>query len=456
MKLRTLLEDAVLRLEEQRVESANLIRSVTMLSRSKPEPADDIDLRRQLRECQAAAMHVVERTTEEMNQSEARALSLFSDCAAMDKRIEFVTTECAQLQQQLEESLLYDDDDGGEYDDADVVHEVVAEVLSPDEFMWGLEAAASSRVVKNRHQISTPEPAHVPLPESSSTFYKTPGRTGAMPPRSSPTPEPIRRVLELPFSIEEPARINVPSTNHPHFPVGRTAADHGTSRSGGADVTSQSVKAPADEVSKAVTASDMEKSAGKLKVPTFPTIGTIDAWEASLARNLRAASAYIDGREIQWIKEIRTRTFEELSNSGEQRFAYLDQKLAVELIGTVPTNLKLRIEKKELEALEKDETLKGRQVAWMVLEHYQTNTNMSSMYGMQDLLRLDWKGDQPDQMESFLKSWDFLVRVVDTKFNESVYRDIFYESVSKSATLKEDIAHYKRLRAKGVAHPDFP
>ncbi|MCP4194480.1 MAG: hypothetical protein GY768_28055, partial [Planctomycetaceae bacterium] len=150
----------------------------------------------------------------------------------------------------------------------------------------------------------------------------------------------------------------------------------------------------------------------------------------------------------------RGSSFEDLENSGNVRFSFIDARLAVKLVPTVPMALKQRISKKETEALRNNKTLTGRQMAWLIFDYYRTDTNMSSMCGVRDLLKLSWKGDGISEMEKFLKDWDFLVRNIDTDFTEDAYRDIMFEAMKDSAALREDMSHYRRVRAKGGVHPD--
>jgi hypothetical protein len=324
--LRTLLKDAVSKLEEQRVETAEIIRSCALMRvapRPESEPAYVAELKRELQECQAGAMLVVERINAEKNQAEMRAQLWSSECAAKDRQIEIVTTECAQALQLLDQKVLYPDDDDGDYEEDDIVEEDEVNVPCCNVFLRGLNAVATSKPAQVNHQISTPEPVNVPIPDT-----------------------PLSPTYETPRPAERSVRVNASPVNQPHFPVGRSA-DHGAlfggtdatsnpvSKSGNADVMFHPSRAPpasaaardepaagaTNDEPRAVTAADLEKAAGRLVVPPFPSIGTIDAWEAALATNLRAASAFVDGEEIPWIKETRTRTFEELRNSGERRFA---------------------------------------------------------------------------------------------------------------------------------------
>ena len=79
---------------------------------------------------------------------------------------------------------------------------------------------------------------------------------------------------------------------------------------------------------------------------------------------------------------------------------------------------------------------------------------MSSMCGVRDLLKLTWKGDEPNEMEKFLKDFDYLVRNISTKFADDVYRDILFDAMKDSTALREDISHYRRVRSRGEDHED--
>ena len=99
----------------------------------------------------------------------------------------------------------------------------------------------------------------------------------------------------------------------------------------------------------------------------------------------------------------------------------------------------------------------GRQVAWMILDWFKTDIHKSTFSCFEDISNIGWKGDTPSQMEQFLNDWDYLVENLGPNMlTEEASKDMFASKWFQSNALKEDIAHYKRARAKGPnVDPDF-
>ena len=75
--------------------------------------------------------------------------------------------------------------------------------------------------------------------------------------------------------------------------------------------------------------------------PSFPNIAQLQNWKSALARNLVAASVVspMDRKEVQWLNETEGKTFDQLSESGEERFHHLDALLAEALMKVLPKGL---------------------------------------------------------------------------------------------------------------------
>ena len=58
----------------------------------------------------------------------------------------------------------------------------------------------------------------------------------------------------------------------------------------------------------------------KINVPAWPNVAQIAQWLIQLGKNLVAVSPHSDMAEMEWIKECKYKTFEELADSGEKRF----------------------------------------------------------------------------------------------------------------------------------------
>jgi hypothetical protein len=102
-----------------------------------------------------------------------------------------------------------------------------------------------------------------------------------------------------------------------------------------------------------------------------------------------------------WLAE---NNFETLADSGERRFLGLDPKLSTALGSMLKTanNLVTQdVNLRETIATDKGTMFKGRQIAWLVLKHFQTNPQMGVMYQIIDFGDLEWRGDKPTEVRTF-------------------------------------------------------
>ena len=107
----------------------------------------------------------------------------------------------------------------------------------------------------------------------------------------------------------------------------------------------------------------------KITVPSFPGINQLINYRMELASALSTASGRYDCKEIGWFDEIMApgKTFDDLADSGLQRFISLDIKLGAQLIPTIKAKNEARILYDEIllkqrEANSKSTVLKGRQI----------------------------------------------------------------------------------------------
>ena len=114
------------------------------------------------------------------------------------------------------------------------------------------------------------------------------------------------------------------------------------------------------------------KRPGAVHVPKFPTVTQIPQWEKAVVRALVASSNYEDKAEVKWFKRCSRKgaKFDDLADVGEERFHALDALLCQALMKNLPPDLHQRIRCKEDEAWQKDTTITGLQVAWMIYDYF--------------------------------------------------------------------------------------
>ena len=104
-----------------------------------------------------------------------------------------------------------------------------------------------------------------------------------------------------------------------------------------------------------------------------------------MVRSLAAASPYHGKLEAAWLKEIENITFEELGRDTSARLQPLDAQLAAALIKTLPEQLRIRVQAKEMEAYKNDTTTTGRQTVHMIYDWFRTDAHMSTFFSFHDL-----------------------------------------------------------------------
>jgi hypothetical protein len=141
------------------------------------------------------------------------------------------------------------------------------------------------------------------------------------------------------------------------------------------------------------------------------------------------------------------KTFEDLADSGLPRFLSLDVKLGVQLVPTIRARNDVKILYDDIllrtrEAVGHGRILKGRQIVWLILDHYKCNSNLELVYTIEHLTGLKWLGD--GSMHTFLANWHFIIGSMKDTLGVATLRDLFERKIRQSKELSEDLAHYDR------------
>ena len=193
-----------------------------------------------------------------------------------------------------------------------------------------------------------------------------------------------------------------------------------------------------------------------VKVPNFPTLPSLTQWHIQIAKNLATASGNLDLREITWRGEIglAENNIETLADSGERRFLGLDLKLSTALgsmLKTANNPVTQDANLRENIATNKGTMLKGRQIAWLVLKHFQTNPQLGVMYQITGFGDLEWRSDKPTEVHTFMYIWENMLPQLHTFLSRHELAGILLQKLEKPTVLKEDIANYHR---QIPGHPD--
>ncbi len=96
------------------------------------------------------------------------------------------------------------------------------------------------------------------------------------------------------------------------------------------------------QVSEAGTASARipgSRRATTIDIPKFPSFNSIVQWVSRIGRNCWSVSQYADRNEIAWINEVWDKSYEELADSGETRYAFMDPLIVMKLEKMLPADL---------------------------------------------------------------------------------------------------------------------
>ena len=201
------------------------------------------------------------------------------------------------------------------------------------------------------------------------------------------------------------------------------------------------------------------KEGEKVVLLAFPTRAQLPGWRRSVARALVTTSAMNDQLEILWISEVYKvgKKSEDFESSGEDRFKSLDQKLAVALHGVLKGGAEKGRAISEVLHVEEDKLFQrgkitiGRQVLWLINEHFRTNHTTDHASDMVDLVSLQWF---VENMTKFRYTWDSCVQSMYPPLPDETLRDILYKKLAPSKVLREDLCHFDR-QEQGHPHRTY-
>ena len=102
-------------------------------------------------------------------------------------------------------------------------------------------------------------------------------------------------------------------------------------------------------------------------------------------------------------------TFDKLCDPGD--FASLDAKLASTLCKLAHGELGREIVQQQETAAKRGHMLKGRQILFMIFEHFAVSTNAGLCFSITDLLSVRLT---EDRLEQFLLNWEYVLNGIDT------------------------------------------
>ena len=86
----------------------------------------------------------------------------------------------------------------------------------------------------------------------------------------------------------------------------------------------------------------------------------------------------------------------------------------------------------------------GRQIAHILCMRLRTNDKMAMVYSINDLCRVTWQGDTPEQVSRFKDRWEKILDNMSTKLDDDTLRDLLLEQMSQSKEFESEVKAYER------------
>ena len=194
-----------------------------------------------------------------------------------------------------------------------------------------------------------------------------------------------------------------------------------------------------------------EKGGAKtLTLPGQPKPPQFKAWRNTVRTRVIAHVPKRAEAALHWVLKVEQRgiTFEALADS--EGFDALDMELAAAITAVVVTELGRTINIVIDDRAKQGLLTKGRQLLYMVYEHFRATDEDGALYDLSDLIRIEWLGD--DKIAQFEINWDLVISGCgDEPFDERTCRAPLLVQLRKSSQLQHDLAFYDRQVSEGEA-----
>jgi hypothetical protein len=185
------------------------------------------------------------------------------------------------------------------------------------------------------------------------------------------------------------------------------------------------------------------KEADQIKLHALPNTVQRRGWR-TLVRD-EVLAAFGRGKiAFDWIVEVEKpgATYATFANVGE--FESLDGKLFAALTKVMTGELGRKVNQVKETGTKAGVLFRGRQVLWLVYDHYRMNDELGLIYDFRDLNSVRMRGGS---LESFLNSWENVLLGMKKQPDEVIIRALFLEQIRSSQAIKEELAYFDRLKA---------
>ena len=190
------------------------------------------------------------------------------------------------------------------------------------------------------------------------------------------------------------------------------------------------------------------KEADTIKVPAFPTPESYRNWRIKTREAVVAASTKPD-EAFRWVNEAwkEGQSLEALRKV--EPFNTLDAKLMSALTNVITGHFARIVDTfKENEATA-DRIVRGRQILFMLHDHFSTNIKHGATYALEDLFSVSLRNDN---LRVFMSSWDQVLAGITKVPGNDVLETLFYKQVKNSKSIAHDLNEYHRAEEGSEKH----
>ncbi len=183
------------------------------------------------------------------------------------------------------------------------------------------------------------------------------------------------------------------------------------------------------------------REAEVLKVLALPSASQFRAWKLALRDEVAGASGVPD-EAFAWAMcvERPETTFDSLGESGA--FASLDAKLAAALSKILQGELARQVNIRKEKMASTGRLMKGRQILWLLYQHFKISQAEGSLLEFQDLLNVKLQGDG---LRTFLNDWDSVLLAMAQEPPVEILETLFRLQIQRYQPLRDQLAYYDRL-----------
>ncbi len=191
------------------------------------------------------------------------------------------------------------------------------------------------------------------------------------------------------------------------------------------------------------------READRVDVAGWPKPGNFRVWRMSLTDKVVAAAARPQ-TAFRWITMLNKSgvSYEEMADTSfESRvsFATLDAKLSSALTSVAPSDFLRQAQAKKAEALTTGTMVTGRQILWLIDQHFKMTESDRSIYDTEHIFAVALRGDN---LQVFVSMWDNVLVSLGTENRPAPnILETFVRQLRRSKRMEADMAYYDRLPA---------